>query len=83
MVIRRGLVDGNFRSKLIFTVHDSLVFDYKVEELERLNKLCLSVASMIPRYFEFYFGYKWNTRIDAESEVGPSYGELKFYDETR
>jgi DNA polymerase-1 len=83
VIIRRGLVKGGYRSKLILTVHDSLVFDFVADELEKLNKLCLTVAKNLPTYFEAYFGHKWNTRIDAESEVGPDYGTLKFYGETK
>ena len=82
-VIRRGLCSGGFKTKLILTVHDSLVFDYVESELGRLNKLCLTVASLLPQYYEAYFGHRWHTRIDAEAEVGPNYGALKFYGETK
>lgn len=82
VIIRRGLVKYQFKSKLILTVHDSLVFDYVQEELERLNRLCLMVAKQLPQYIEAYFGFKWHTRLDAEAEIGPNYGELKFYKET-
>lgn len=82
VIIRRGCVAAGLRSKIILTVHDSLVFDYVEEELERLNKLCLTVASSLPKYIESFFGFKWTTKIDAESEIGPNYGSLKGYDET-
>ena len=83
VVIRRGLVAGKFKSIIILTVHDSLVFDYKDGELERLNKLCLAAAKALPQYYEAYFGHKWVTKLDAESEIGPNYGTLKGYDETK
>jgi len=83
VIIRRGLVKGGFKSKLILTVHDSMVFDYVAEELGRLDKLCLTVAATLPKYIERYFGVPWSTRIDAESEIGPNYGELKGYNETK
>lgn len=83
VIIRRGMVALGLKSKLILTVHDSLVFDYFKDELESLNKLCLNVASNLPKYIEAYFGFKWACRLDAESEIGPNYGSLKFYDQTK
>jgi len=83
VIIRRGLIKHGLESKLILTVHDSLVFDYILSELVQLNKLCLETARNLPRYINQFFGFQWCTRIDVESEIGTNYGDLKYYDETK
>lgn len=82
VIIRRGLTLNQFKSQLILTVHDSLVFDVVESELPKLNRLCLSTISSLPAYIRSFFGVDWNTRIDGEAECGPNYGALKAYDET-
>lgn len=77
VLIRRGLIKNKLKSKLILTVHDSILFDYIKEEEMRLARLCLIIIRNLPKYISEYFNFNWNVNLDGEIEVGPNYGELK------
>jgi DNA polymerase-1 len=77
VVIRRGMRRAGLVSKMILTVHDSLVFDVVAEELPKLVKLCTIVGRNLGRYISDYFEVDWNVNLDGECEYGPNYGELK------
>lgn len=66
------------KSKLILTVHDSLVLDYLDEERERLARLCYKVGNNLGTYIQNYYGLDWNVKLEVEIECGPNYGTLKY-----
>jgi DNA polymerase-1 len=80
VIIRRGMKKKGCKSKMILTVHDSLVFDAAHNEVEWLCKLCTKVTNNLPNYIQNYFGFEWNVPLDGECEVGPNYGALKEVD---
>jgi DNA polymerase-1 len=80
VVIRRGMLKHGLKSKMILTVHDSIVFDYIEEELPILAKLCSEVANNLHTYMANYFGIKWYTNLAGEIEIGKNYGKLKKFD---
>jgi DNA polymerase-1 len=77
VIIRRGLRANGLLSKLILTVHDSLVFDVKHDELNRVARLCFLVIKQLPESISRYFGIDWNVALAGECEAGTNYGELK------
>ena len=78
VIIRRGMRKLQLKSKMILTVHDSIVFDYAEDEKETLVKLCYDVGNNLQRYFSNYYGIDFNVKLEVEVEAGPSYGELKY-----
>lgn len=79
IILRRAMVKYGFKSKLVLTVHDSIVIDYVEEEIEKITKLCINITKQLPERIEKYFGMKWPCRLDGEAEIGPNYGSLKGY----
>lgn len=77
VVIRRALVKAGFKSRMILTVHDSLVFDVLEAEKDRLVKLIGYVFSHLVDYIKDYYGIDWITDLAGEIEIGTNYGELK------
>jgi len=78
VIIRRGMKKAGMRSKIILTVHDSLVIDYAEDELERLTKLCYAVANNLREYIQSYYRIPWTTKLEGEVEIGPNYSSLSF-----
>jgi len=79
VILRRAMIKIGFKSKMILTVHDSVVFDCVEKEREALTKLCIGITKSLPRRLEAYFGMNFPVRLDGEAEYGPNYGKLKFY----
>jgi DNA polymerase I-like protein with 3'-5' exonuclease and polymerase domains len=77
ILIRRGLRHSGLRSKLILTVHDSIVLDCPLDEVKRVAKLCYLIAKNLDKTISNYFGIDWNVKLDGECEVGTNYGNLK------
>jgi DNA polymerase-1 len=77
VVFRRGMKRYNLKSKLILTVHDSIVVDYIEDELETLIKLGYGVANKLHWYMQNYFIIPWETKLSGEVSIGPNYGSLK------
>ena len=77
VLIRRGMKKRGLKSRMILTVHDSLVFDYIEEERDELARLCYKVGNNLSEYVSAYYGFKMNVKLEVEVEVGPNYGELK------
>jgi DNA polymerase I-like protein with 3'-5' exonuclease and polymerase domains len=79
VIIRKKMRKGGFVSKMILTVHDSIVFDYKESEKKDLAKLCLNVFSNLPKYIKQYWGIDWIVNLEGECEIGENYGSQKEY----
>lgn len=84
VIIQRRLQELGLRSKLILTVHDSLVFDCHVDELVQVGQLAKHVMENLPTLSEEVLpGLDWswlNVPIIADLEVGFTWGtgvELK------
>jgi DNA polymerase-1 len=77
-MIRKGLMKYDLKSKLILTVHDSIVFDAKKLEIKLLAKLCHSVGNQLSQSIESYFGYRTSvTNFGGDFEIGETYGGLE------
>jgi DNA polymerase I-like protein with 3'-5' exonuclease and polymerase domains len=78
VIIRRGMRKMQLKSKLILTVHDSIVFDYLAKEKEKLARLCYNVGNNLHSYVSKYYGIDFNVNLEVEVEVGPNYGTLTY-----
>ena len=76
VVIMRGVRAQSLEVRILLTVHDSLVFEYKEKDLMKLIELCNKVTKALPDYIKNYFGFNWNVPLDGDIEIGYNYGEL-------
>jgi len=79
VIIRKKMRRRKFKSKMILTVHDSIVFDYLESEKNDLAKLCLQVFSDLPKYIRQYWGINWIVNLEGETEIGENYGSQTEY----
>jgi len=77
VILRRGLRKYKMKSRYILTVHDSIVFDYKENELKLLINLCNAVMGNLVQSIENYFNISWNVKLAGSIEIGNSYGNLE------
>jgi DNA polymerase I-like protein with 3'-5' exonuclease and polymerase domains len=79
VILRRGMIKAGLKSKMILTVHDSIVFDYINEELDTLMRLCFKIIDQLPQYITNYFklSQPWDVKLEGEFEVGQNYAEMK------
>jgi len=87
ILIHRVLKAEGFKSRVILTVHDSLVFDCHVDELFEVARLAKEVMENIPSLSdEVLPGLDWSwlhpVPIVAECEAGPSWGQMVEFDPT-
>ena len=80
-IIRRGMLKMSLQSKLFITVHDSVGFDAKTEEIPALYRLCMAVGNDLSKYIKAFFGYECRAKLwGGDFEVGKNYGELEDYE---
>ena len=77
VIIRRGMKANNMKSKMILTVHDSIVFDIAKGEEDMIKNLCLRTTNSLREYIQAYWGIEWETYLEGEFEIGPNYGEQR------
>lgn len=62
---------------VVNTVHDSIVVDVPVEEVERVVKLFHEVFRDLPANFERVFKKQFNLPLRCEVSVGPNMSDLE------
>jgi DNA polymerase-1 len=77
VMVRRGLMKGKFKSRLILTVHDSIVLDVVEAELDRVIELLQRCLDKLQDSVSRYYNINWNTHLEGEIEIGRTYGSLK------
>ena len=76
-IIKRGL-----KTKPLLIVHDSVVADCPLSEVEEFGRICLDAFTSIPAMAKEHFGWEIPVPITGEVSVGVNYGEvLKDYKE--
>lgn len=68
---------AEYKSKLIATVHDSIVIDCPDNEWEEVAKVALQAVRDVPSNFERLFGKPFNLALNAEVLYGSTLGEMK------
>lgn len=69
------------KATLIFLVHDSLVFETKEEDAQKVIYVCLETFKHIPDLVLEKFGYQMVVPIFGDCEIGFNYGETVTVDE--
>lgn len=77
VIIRRGMRKAGMKSRMILTVHDSIVFDVLKKEFKRLIKLINNILYNLKGYIINYYGISWTADLAGEIEVGTNYADLK------
>lgn len=68
---------AGFKSKLVATVHDSIVIDCPDTEWEQVAKVALQAVQDVPANFERLFGKPFNLKLNAEVLYGPTMGNME------
>lgn len=68
-------------SKLVATVHDSIVIDCPEEEWELVAKTALQAVQDVPMNFERLFGQEFNLPLTAEVLYGKTLGDMNEWSE--
>jgi len=71
----------DLKSRLVLTVHDSLIADCPDDEVDRVVKLFYAVGNNLPKYLEAYYGLKWNVNLKCEVEVGKNLFDMEYIPE--
>jgi DNA polymerase I-like protein with 3'-5' exonuclease and polymerase domains len=70
------------RSKLISTVHDSILVDSPKEEVDKVCELLYNTWKDIPENFRKLFGVEFNLPMRCEIQIGPTWGNMEDYHAT-
>jgi len=63
------------QKRFTMTVHDSLIWDVPLSEVEELAKINVEVFRELPDIVKQKFGYQIKVPIDGEATAGPTWGE--------
>ena len=64
------------KSKLIFQVHDSLVWDCPKEEVYIISKICSETFDNLAKLALDYYEWEINVPLTGEISIGKTYGDL-------
>ena len=64
------------RSRLVNTVHDSIVSDCPDNEVQTVTEIKLEVFKDLPKLIEKAYGIPWNLPMIGEVSVGPNMSDL-------
>ena len=77
VIIRKKMKQAQVRSKMILTVHDSVVFDLYPEEQNIIADIYVESCKKLPEYISTFFKIKFDLPLSGTFEVGPNYGDMK------
>lgn len=70
---------GNFRGKLVSSVHDSIVIDCPKDEVNALAALAMSSINDVPKNFQKLYNKEFNLALKAEVLTGYNMGDMKVW----
>lgn len=76
VMIHKKFNRANLKSKLISTVHDSIVADATSDEVDTVCKIFYDEIAKTPEYLTKYFGCDFNLPLVGEVSVGPNMLDL-------
>jgi DNA polymerase-1 len=77
VILANKLQKEQLKTKLVCTVHDSVLLDAPDEEVDEVVSLCYKSFTAFPRQWERLFECKWNVPLKVEVQIGPNWGEMK------
>ena len=83
IILNDALHAANLKSCIVATVHDSIVIDCPLDEVDKVANLALYIMKNLnyPWLFTEYKGKRIRYPIDAEVEIGNTYNDMVDYDE--
>lgn len=69
------------RAKQIQIIHDSFPYDVHPDHVLRLAEIIHYYVKRIPKTVKEFFGFEMNIPMDSEIKVGPTWGEMKVYED--
>lgn len=72
----KRLKSERLNTRVVCTVHDSILLDSPTEEVAKVCQLISEVWRDIPRNFESLFKVKWDLPMKYEIEIGPTWGNM-------
>ena len=80
VLMKKAIQERELESKIISTVHDSILLDGPEEEVPIVAKTFHEVWSAIPEEFENRFGVAYNLPCRVEVKYGPNWKDMKTED---
>jgi DNA polymerase-1 len=77
VLLKRMLDVRTLKTKLLCTVHDSVLLDAPDDEVDEVVRLCYKSFEAFPKQWERMFECKWNVPLKVEVQIGPTWGEMK------
>lgn len=68
--------ERNLEAKLVSTVHDSVLIDAPLDEVDDVVKMCFASFERFPDVWEKLFECGWNVPLKVEVQVGPDWGNM-------
>ena len=72
----RALMEGEYKSYVANTVHDSFLIDTDTEESYGVQRLAKQVMEDVPRYIKEDYDYTWTTPLPVDFKHGDSWGSM-------
>lgn len=77
--IMRELKRRGCKSEFIIMVHDSMVFDAHVDELDVISQVSIDVFERIPEICKELWGREFSVPLTGDVEIGLTYGDIVGY----
>jgi len=82
VMLMRRLTRAKVSSKLVSTVHDSVLFDCPQDSVSTVCRLIFQASQDLPEQFERLFQKKFDLPFRVEVKVGPNWGDMTEVKET-
>lgn len=77
--ITRRMRALGLKSEFIIQVHDSMVFDAFIDEIDLISKIAIDVFEELPEMCYEMFGRSFSVPLTGDVEVGLTYGDIVGY----
>ena len=75
--LHNDLTDRGVTSKIINTVHDSIVLDVYPGEEQAVAKMTYDAMTKVNQQFEDFYNIKWNVPLAVDLEIGKNWLDMK------
>ena len=81
--LQHELESKGVTSKIINTVHDSIVLDVYPGEEKSVATMTYNAMTKVNKQFEEFYNVKWNVPLDVDLEIGKNWLDMKEFDLTK
>ncbi|HAI20184.1 MAG TPA: hypothetical protein DCM10_20580, partial [Xanthomarina gelatinilytica] len=75
--LHNELTDSGATSKIINTVHDSIVLDIYPGEEQKVARMTYNAMTKVNQQFEDFYNIKWNVPLAVDLEIGKNWLDMK------